>query len=114
MEFRCRVAESVAGEDQRQDRQPRTDDIHACIGCNQACIGHIHLGYPISCIQYPETGRELQYATRAPAWRKKRVLVAGGGPALPPGRYENLPDRAQRRNWAMESRSGSGGPPTTS
>ncbi|MEE8534527.1 MAG: NADH:flavin oxidoreductase, partial [Kiloniellales bacterium] len=59
----------------------RSDDIRACIGCNQACIGHFHLGYPISCIQYPETGRELQYATRAPARRKKRVLVAGGGPA---------------------------------
>ena len=59
----------------------RSDDIRACIGCNQACIGHFHLGYPISCIQYPETGRELQYATRVPARRKKRVLVAGGGPA---------------------------------
>ncbi len=59
----------------------RSDDIRACIGCNQACIGHFHLGYPISCIQYPETGRELQYVPRAPARRKKRVLVAGGGPA---------------------------------
>ena len=34
------------------------DDIRACIGCNQACIGHFHAGYPISCIQHPETGRE--------------------------------------------------------
>ena len=59
----------------------RVDDIRACIGCNQACIGHFHLGYPISCIQYPESGRELDYGTRRPAQRKKRVLVAGGGPA---------------------------------
>ena len=34
------------------------DEIRACIGCNQACIGHFHAGYPISCIQHPETGRE--------------------------------------------------------
>ena len=56
------------------------DDIRACIGCNQACIGHFHLGYPISCIQHPETGRELTYGTLKPAARKKKVLIAGGGP----------------------------------
>ncbi len=59
----------------------RLDDIRACIGCNQACIGHFHLGYGISCIQHPETGRELDYGRPIPAERKKRVLVAGGGPA---------------------------------
>ena len=58
----------------------RLDDIRACIGCNQACIGHFHLGYPISCIQHPETGRELTYGKRKPASRKKRVMVVGGGP----------------------------------
>ena len=39
-------------------RAGQVDDIRACIGCNQACIGHFHLGFPISCIQHPETGRE--------------------------------------------------------
>lgn len=39
----------------------RADDIRACIACNQACIGHFHKGFPISCIQRPETGRELAY-----------------------------------------------------
>ena len=51
-------------------RQGRTDDIRACIACNQACIGHFQLGLPISCIQHPETGRELTYGNkprRAPA-----------------------------------------------
>ncbi len=57
------------------------DDIRACIGCNQACIGHFHKGLPISCIQHPETGRELQYGTLAPAAVRKRVMVIGGGPA---------------------------------
>ncbi|MBL8709921.1 MAG: FAD-dependent oxidoreductase [Rhodospirillaceae bacterium] len=59
----------------------KLDDIRACIGCNQACIGHFHLGYPISCIQHPETGRELVYGTRKPIQRRKKILVAGGGPA---------------------------------
>ena len=39
----------------------RLDDIRACIGCNQACIGHFHAGYPISCIQFPESGREREF-----------------------------------------------------
>ncbi|MDA1070882.1 MAG: FAD-dependent oxidoreductase [Proteobacteria bacterium] len=61
-------------------REGRIDDIRACIGCNQACIGHMHMGYGISCIQHPETGRELAFGTRRPAARARKVLVAGGGP----------------------------------
>ncbi len=61
--------------------QGRSGDIRACIACNQACIGHFHAGYPISCIQHPETGRELRYGRRTPAARRRTVLVAGGGPA---------------------------------
>ena len=57
------------------------DDIRACIGCNQACIGHFHKGLPVSCIQHPETGRELTYGTLPPAPRRKKVMVIGGGPA---------------------------------
>ncbi|MGQ3211953.1 MAG: oxidoreductase [Shinella sp.] len=58
-----------------------TDDIRACIACNQACIGHFHRGVPISCIQRPETGRELKFGTLTPAARPKSVMVIGGGPA---------------------------------
>lgn len=57
------------------------DDIRACIGCNQACIGHHHAGYPLSCIQRPETGRELIYGLPNPTARRKSVMVIGGGPA---------------------------------
>ena len=57
------------------------EDIRACIGCNQACIGHLSEGYSISCIQHPETGRERTYGVRQPAETARRVLVAGGGPA---------------------------------
>lgn len=62
-------------------RTGRPDDIRACIGCNQACIGHFQLGLPISCIQHPETGRELQYAVKPRAATRKRIIVVGGGPA---------------------------------
>ncbi|WP_342243623.1 oxidoreductase [Pseudomonas sp. OTU5201] len=59
----------------------RSDDVRACIACNQACIGHFHRGYPISCIQHPETGRELTYDAPKPVSVRKRVMVVGGGPA---------------------------------
>jgi 2,4-dienoyl-CoA reductase-like NADH-dependent reductase (Old Yellow Enzyme family)/thioredoxin reductase len=69
--------------------QGRLDDIRACIGCNQACIGHFHAGYPISCLQFPESGRELDFpregepgrARHLPARTVTDVLVVGGGPA---------------------------------
>ncbi|MEM7429622.1 MAG: FAD-dependent oxidoreductase [Pseudomonadota bacterium] len=59
----------------------RLDDIRACIGCNQACIGRAHKGLGISCIQFPESGRELDYGSLVPASVHKTVLVIGGGPA---------------------------------
>ncbi|QYX56544.1 FAD-dependent oxidoreductase [Roseovarius sp. SCSIO 43702] len=62
-------------------QEGRFDDIRACVACNQACIGHMLNGYPISCIQRPETGRELEFGRMEPAERPRRVLVAGGGPA---------------------------------
>ncbi|WP_445526091.1 oxidoreductase [Streptomyces cyslabdanicus] len=61
--------------------QDRTEEIRACIGCNQACIGHFQQGHPISCIQHPETGRERRFGTLPPLTRRKKVLVVGGGPA---------------------------------
>ncbi len=57
------------------------DDIRACIGCNQACIGHAHKGVPVSCIQHPESGRERLFASPLPAAAAKSVMIAGGGPA---------------------------------
>ena len=59
----------------------RVDDIRACIGCNQACIGRAHKGLPISCIQHPESGRELQFPAIKKSLEKKRIAVIGGGPA---------------------------------
>jgi 2,4-dienoyl-CoA reductase-like NADH-dependent reductase (Old Yellow Enzyme family)/thioredoxin reductase len=57
------------------------EDIRACIACNQACIGHFHKGYPISCIQNPVSGRELRFGALPSATRRKKIMVVGGGPA---------------------------------
>jgi 2,4-dienoyl-CoA reductase-like NADH-dependent reductase (Old Yellow Enzyme family) len=65
----------------RKTQEQRPDDIRICVACNQACIGHYALGAPISCIQHPETGRELDYGKRTAAKESREVLVVGGGPA---------------------------------
>jgi 2,4-dienoyl-CoA reductase-like NADH-dependent reductase (Old Yellow Enzyme family) len=57
------------------------EDIRACIACNQACIGHFHKGYSISCIQNPVSGRELRFGSLSRAPQRKNVMVIGGGPA---------------------------------
>ncbi len=62
-------------------REGRIDDIRTCIGCNQACIGHIQKGVSVSCIQFPESGRELAYGTLVAAKRRQRIVIVGGGPA---------------------------------
>ncbi len=64
----------------RKAKAGELDDIRACIACNQACIDHMLKGYPISCIQHPETGRELEFSDIRPAETSRRVVVAGGGP----------------------------------
>ena len=61
----------------------RTGDragINICIACNQACLDHYFIGQPASCVVNPRAGRETQLVF-APAKRKKRVAVVGGGPA---------------------------------
>ena len=62
-------------------RAGRAETIRVCIACNQACIGHGTKGAAISCIQYPESGRELAFLPRTKVRQPRRVLVAGGGPA---------------------------------
>ena len=56
------------------------DDIKACIGCNQGCIGHFHQGASITCIQNPWSGREKKLPAPQLSRKLKSVLVAGGGP----------------------------------
>jgi hypothetical protein len=71
----------------------QTDDIRACIGCNQACIGHFHLGFPISCIQHPETGRERLYGIRLLAAAGHEVTLAVCGYAAGESLQQYVRDR---------------------
>jgi len=59
----------------------RVDDIQACIGCNQACVGHRLAHHPISCIQNPKTGRELKFGKTGVVKKPQSVVVIGAGPA---------------------------------
>ncbi|SPF46661.1 Predicted NADH:flavin oxidoreductase/NADH oxidase [Syntrophobacter sp. SbD1] len=51
-----------------------------CIGCNQGCIDAIFAGSRVCCTLNPRAGREAETEIRE-ADVKKRIFVAGGGPA---------------------------------
>jgi 2,4-dienoyl-CoA reductase-like NADH-dependent reductase (Old Yellow Enzyme family)/thioredoxin reductase len=61
-------------------REGRFEDIIQCTGCMQGCESRVIAQLPVRCTMNPRTGRENEFAiTPAPA--KKKVFVAGGGPA---------------------------------
>ena len=62
-------------------RDGRARDITPCVACEQACIGHLERGEPISCVGRPETGREADWSGLVPAAVALRVVVVGAGPA---------------------------------
>ena len=57
----------------------RLDDIRPCCGCCY-CVETRKDDGPQSCRVNPESGREREYEIK-PAEKKKRVMIAGGGPA---------------------------------
>lgn len=67
----------------KKAREGRLAEIRSCVGCNQGCIGFVHRGLPISCLQNPAVGKEKEWGigTLISSQRRKRVLVIGGGPA---------------------------------
>lgn len=52
-----------------------------CVACEQACIGHLHQGQPISCVGNPITGRETAWRELDVATEVKHIAVVGAGPA---------------------------------
>ena len=96
----------------------REDERILCTGCNQGCIGHYHLGLPISCLQNPRTGREARLPEPAPQ-AGSSVLVVGRRP----GGHGRCRGRGARRRrchagsrppvrWAGSSRSPAARPRT--
>jgi 2,4-dienoyl-CoA reductase-like NADH-dependent reductase (Old Yellow Enzyme family)/thioredoxin reductase len=79
----CGMTRALISDPEMPNKAARgaLEDIRACIACNQACIGHFHKGFPISCIQNPVSGRETRYGSMPPAVRRRKVMVVGGGPA---------------------------------
>ncbi|MFW6102850.1 MAG: FAD-dependent oxidoreductase [Chloroflexota bacterium] len=53
--------------------------IRPCIRCNEKCIGRLFDGFAMECTVNAETGFESDVLK--PPLRRKKVLVAGGGPA---------------------------------
>ncbi|MBN2159427.1 MAG: FAD-dependent oxidoreductase [Spirochaetes bacterium] len=56
------------------------DDIAPCIGCGLGCVRNREVGGDMTCIVNPAVGREKEMEIRS-AVKKKRVMIAGGGPA---------------------------------
>ncbi|WPE24335.1 FAD-dependent oxidoreductase [Shinella zoogloeoides] len=59
----------------------RVEDIRQCIGCTQACVGHVDIGLGVGCIYNPVTGREEVWGEMESAAVPKKVVIIGGGPA---------------------------------
>jgi 2-enoate reductase len=58
----------------------RLDDINYCIGCMDCLQRFLFTGEEIACAVNPALGKERQYQIQ-PALKKKKVVIAGGGPA---------------------------------
>ncbi|MCP4876232.1 MAG: FAD-dependent oxidoreductase [Gammaproteobacteria bacterium] len=58
-----------------------SEEIRACVACNQACVGHRLAHFPVSCIQNPLSGREHSLGDVQPTSEAKNILVIGAGPA---------------------------------
>jgi mycofactocin system FadH/OYE family oxidoreductase 2 len=64
-------------------KEGRLEEIRYCVADNQGCYGRVGLNKDIGCIQNPNIGREKTEGAGSlrPSLIKKRVLIAGGGPA---------------------------------
>lgn len=58
----------------------RLNEIVSCIGCNQGCFDQLLSGFSVCCVLNPRVGREADTEIKE-ARVKKKVFVAGGGPA---------------------------------
>jgi 2,4-dienoyl-CoA reductase (NADPH2) len=64
----------------RKAAENRADEINTCIGCNQACLDHVFVNQPASCLVNPRACRETELVY-VPVTTGKRIAVVGAGPA---------------------------------
>ena len=64
----------------RKVARGQIEEIRPCLSCNE-CRQAGHRGQPIRCAVNAAAGRERRYDVIPPALVKKKVLIAGGGPA---------------------------------
>jgi mycofactocin system FadH/OYE family oxidoreductase 2 len=64
-------------------KEGRLEEIRYCVACNQGCYGRVGVNKLISCLQNPSAGNEKERGTAClkPAPVKKKIVIAGGGPA---------------------------------
>jgi 2,4-dienoyl-CoA reductase (NADPH2) len=60
--------------------QGRVTEINTCIACNQACLDHIFVGKPSTCLVNPRACNELELRIE-PTQQPKKLIVVGAGPA---------------------------------
>ncbi|HMT94100.1 FAD-dependent oxidoreductase [uncultured Thiothrix sp.] len=58
----------------------RATEINTCIACNQACLDHIFVGKPATCLVNPRACNE-QDLVISPTQQPKKLAVVGAGPA---------------------------------
>ena len=64
----------------KKTREGRVSEIRRCIACNQRCFDHVFMLQPVGCMVNPRAGKEKS-TIYGPAVERKKLLVAGAGPA---------------------------------
>nr|MBA3644343.1 FAD-dependent oxidoreductase [Chloroflexia bacterium] len=57
------------------------EEIRLCTGANEGCIGRLFQGLTVRCVQNPVIGHEDELDELTPSPVRRRIVVAGGGPA---------------------------------
>ncbi|HSC46550.1 MAG TPA: NAD(P)/FAD-dependent oxidoreductase [Gammaproteobacteria bacterium] len=65
----------------RKAQEGLADQIHKCIACNQGCISRLFEQRDVWCTVNPECGRERDFAGLTRDGERRKVLIAGAGPA---------------------------------
>lgn len=65
----------------------KTNEINTCIACNQACLDHVFLNTPASCLVNPFAGRELTWKLEKTNHPQKIAVIGAGVAGLSAALY---------------------------